>query len=102
MAPRKRRSAAAAAAADQTIYTVYISGKSYEAGVNKRFKVKPTSQRKRGFGYQVRYDIKRPDLRKLTDIMADLAAPEEGPAPANVVEAIYTDLERFPEEAGLC
>lgn len=86
---------------DNKVYSVMVSGTAYEYGVKARFNIKPTSTRKRGFGYQVKFDLKRPDLRRLTDLMAELAMDASDEGKESVMDSFYKDMERFPEAAGL-
>lgn len=82
-------------------FDVTISGASFNAGVDERFGVKPTGERKRGFGVQKKYTLTKDELRKLADLLAELACDEADAGHDSVVDAIYTDLDRFPEAAGL-
>jgi hypothetical protein len=80
-------------------FDVFISGTAYKAGVEKRFKVKPVSERKRGFGSQFKFTLTRAQLRDLAALLMDLGTPEPENHVETVVEAIHTDLKRFPSAA---
>lgn len=96
MPPRK----SAAKKVDNTVYKVTVSGKSFEAAL-KDFKPKATTVSKRGFGTQHKFELGVTDLRRMTDVLADAACPEDGPVPEDVSDAIYRDLGRFPDAAGI-
>lgn len=86
---------------DTSIYKVNVSGTSYKAGVSG-FSVKPVGSIKRGFGVQYKYELGVDDLKRLVDLMTNIATPaNEDAYDEAVAEAIYKDLSRFPEAAGL-
>jgi hypothetical protein len=107
----------ASPSASKQAYKVVISGTAYDAGVKTRFKVKPVRERKRGFGSQFEYSLTHTQLLQLAEVMTVLACdvgdeiyqyPSSSQADAEGrirVEArlkqIYTDLGRFPAEAGV-
>lgn len=85
-------------------YSATISGTAFENGVSTRFMVKPTGERKRGFGYQKIFTgLTRDQLRQLADLMAEIAsdlADEFGDDSTKML-AVYKDLGRFPEAANV-
>ena len=83
---------------DSGLFICLVSGVSYEAGVSKRFPVKPVKRRDRGLGYQMQYELTAEQARQLVDLMTDMQAPEEGDAEERVVLAVARDLSKFPSE----